>query len=84
MKVDSEIVKLHSSEFCQQIRNAWKDTAIKLGMQHGIFIEVWGEYLNPSFSQTDYRFTQIWFKIGEHRFESLAELKRAIKMKSFL
>jgi hypothetical protein len=57
---------------------AWFRSAAQIALDHGIFVEV--VYDTGGFGDT----TRIYFKVDDHEFENLTELKRAIAMKAFL
>jgi hypothetical protein len=61
----------------------WDATAEQMSLETGIFILVEYEYYE-SVGLMDPRIKRIFFKVGEHEFESLAELKTAINNRAFL
>lgn len=59
------------------IQKIWTQAAMKLGLRTGVYAGVYviGEegYLS-----------RIYFKLGEHEFDSLSDLRKAINNKAFL
>ena len=65
------------SELHNRIRNTWTSMASKLSMEYGIYIFVWKEEENGFL--TEYN-----FKIDDHYFGSLKELRKVLRLKSFM
>jgi hypothetical protein len=57
----------------------WQDAAYRIGMYTGIFVEAKYEC-----NVTGSNMTRIFFEMCKQQFETLPELKRAIKIRSFL
>lgn len=55
----------------------WDKTAREISLETGIYIEVVAEYENITL-------TEIKFKVMDHEFGSLKELKKALDNKAFL
>jgi len=60
----------------------WHATAARLSLKHNIYIEV----VRASAADTlgNVRQVAIYFKIDGHKFDSLKDLKSALKLKAFL
>jgi hypothetical protein len=56
----------------------WRKMAAKLSLQHDIFIDV-VEVVGNQFSVSE-----IYFTIGDNKFDNLKELRKALKCKAFL
>jgi len=59
--------------------NAWHAEAAKIGMEYGILVKV--VYHSNFYGNYNGR---IYFKLGEHEFETLPELRKAIQLISFI
>lgn len=76
------------------IMSLWKKSAQQLSLETGIYIQVSAEYgetpatiyLAPGhiIPSTDFHLERIYFKIMDHEFESLNDLKKALNNKAFL
>lgn len=77
----------NTSEF-DKVFNLWDQHAKKLSLEHGILIDVRLEakgILVGLFSHVDVcEVTRIFFKIEDLEFDSLNDLKKALKNKAFL
>jgi hypothetical protein len=61
----------------------WAETAAKLSMEYGIFVQV--EAKKVSSPNSCFAFVEeIWFQVGERRFDSLRELRKALRNRAFL
>ena len=69
------------SAYISEMFVAWRKEAINLSMKTGIFIDVKEKYdNNPVFPITN----ELVFAIGDKEFDNLIDLKRALKLKSFI
>lgn len=57
----------------------WTNAADKMGMEYGIFISVGCER-----SVVTKNITRVYFKVEDHEFDSLRELRKVLRMKVFL
>lgn len=71
-------VDQNSKEF-DELNNEWRQNAIRLSLYHGIYIAVIYDIKDNSTIVK-----HICFQVGEHTFENLKDLKRALKMKTLL
>ncbi len=80
MKIPSPLERFRgiSNSHADTILAAWRNEAINLSMEHGIFIEVKFELGN------DLVPIRIWFELMGHQFESLIDLRKALANKAFL
>ncbi len=80
MKIPSPLEKFRgtSNSHADTILAAWRNEAINLSMEHGIFIEVQFELGN------DLVPIRIWFEVMGHKFESSMDLRKALVNKAFL
>jgi len=63
----------------------WRDKAVELSMEYGIFIDTIIERENrKGRRQSSYSITKIVFKAMDHEFESLIDLKKALENKALL
>ena len=80
MKIlDEQQLDLKESD---RIEKEWSEASRQIGLEHGVFVEVKKEYRGGTVF--DDVLSRIYFKVGEHEFESLRELKRACRLKAFL
>lgn len=61
----------------------WYDTAAHISMEYGIFVEVIVSYRQNSSVKFDH-IDKIVFKVMDHEFESLKDLKKSLDLKAFL
>ncbi len=76
-----------SSHAISKLEELWHDTARQISLETGIYVEVGYEYegSGPSpFGPISLDMKRIFFKVKEHEFESLTDLKKAIANKAFL
>lgn len=67
-----------SREDGQLIIGRWKEIAMTISMEYGIFVDVLvtrGDNLVPK---------QLQFEVMGHKFESLIDLRKALELKAFL
>lgn len=64
----------------QKIGNAWENTAIKMSIEYGVFVRA----LCDLESNKLFVIKRIWFQVGSHEFESLKELRRALRNPALL
>ena len=69
----------NTNDLCGLHVKIWQETAAKLSMQHGIYIVV-----NIFYIGTSNFIKEIVFEVGTHQFNSLKELRAALKNKAFL
>lgn len=68
-----------------KIYNLWYSAAETLSMETGIFVKVYAKYEHNNGVEHNYlTASRIFFQIGEHEFESLHDVKKAIDNKAFL
>lgn len=60
-----------------ELYNSWVAAANKLTIEYGIFVETW-HVTNKT------KVKELYYKIGDHRFECLKDVRKAIRLKSFL
>ena len=70
------------SKESDRIEEAWAEAARQVALDFGVYIEVKKEWTDGSVF--DSHIAHIYFKVGEHEFEGLRELKRALRLKAFL
>lgn len=76
--------------FGQRMIDRWEAEASRLSLRTGVFIKVGCDYYTtPASTTTGFvsvamYISRIYFKVMDQEFESLMELKRAIKLKAFL
>ncbi len=76
-----------SSHAISKIEELWHDAARQISLETGIFIEVKYEYDGPGpqpFGPVNVEIRRIFFKVKEHEFESLTDLKKAVANRAFL
>jgi hypothetical protein len=73
MKIPAHIYMHESSPTVER----WQFAADNLSMETGIFVEV-------KYESSVGCMTRIYFVIGDHQFDSLNEVKRALENKAFL
>ncbi len=57
----------------------WNEEGIRLSVEYGVFVETEINNLNdPTIHQ------EIYYKVGDHRFDSLKDLKKALRNRAFL
>jgi hypothetical protein len=80
MKIPSNIniYDMYVVPSASQISQTWIDAAIQIGLQHGVYVSV------VELDNTNGKVSEVVFKVGDHTFGSLTELKRAIRNKAFL
>jgi hypothetical protein len=61
---------------------AWHETAARLSLKHNIYIAVEREQAVDTHGNA-YQ-TSLHFEVAEHRFDSLTDLLKALKLKAFL
>ena len=64
-----------------KIVHAFDDAADKYSPEYGVFILVRGEYLNDEKDIS--KMTRIYFMVMEHEFESIRDLRKALRLKAF-
>ncbi len=69
----------YGDERLDEIERLWKQTAMKLSMEHGVDIKI-----KLTMNDGLYSCTGIEFVIGDKSFSSLKELRKALKLKAFL
>ena len=79
MKIDDKIMNYISSSELENIRIQWKNTAIDMSIEYGIFISVQLER-----SHYTARYNHFIFSAMGHTFESLKDLRAALDNKAFL
>ena len=80
MKIsDTQYLGLKESD---RIETEWMTSARQVGLEYGIFVEVKKDW--RGINTYDTVLSRIYFKVGEHEFEGLRELKRALRLKAFL
>lgn len=70
-----------------KLEDLWYSTARQISMETGIYVDVGFEYESAgqqSFGPVSLDIRRIFFKVKEHEFESLTDLKKAIANKAFL
>ena len=81
MRIPKDVIFNWPSEKAQRLIKNWNASAEQIEIEFGIYVKVDCKY-NQSAPGTP--MTEIFFKIDDHEFGSLNELKRALKLKSFL
>lgn len=63
----------------------WNNTAIQLGLEHGVYIEVIIEFEHAPGAPTrlSENLTRVYFKAMGHEFESKAALRKGLRNKAF-
>ena len=62
-----------------EITKFWVELALQLSAEYGIFISTISKWSNEKFG-----LSEIVFKVGEHEFGSVKELRKALENKAFL
>lgn len=69
----------------------WRAAAQKLSLETGIYIQVIGDYDQRTYTydlsgntSINFWLTRIYFKVEEHEFENLHDLRKGLKNKAFL
>jgi hypothetical protein len=70
----------YNSDTYKKLVKLWKNNAQQLSVETGVFIEVHLEYAPPN----NVYLMRIYFKVDDHEFEGLNDVKKAIEMKAFL
>jgi hypothetical protein len=64
----------------EPIFSLWRETARKMSLEYGIYIDIGFRYLGDVIEGAE----EIYFEVGEHKFGSLRDLRKALRNKSFL
>jgi hypothetical protein len=78
MKLPEDIYYPNDDSYVRLLK-LWRDNAEQLSVETGIFIEV-----HITYPTGKNYINRIFFKVDDHEFEGLNEVKRAIEMKAFL
>ena len=67
----------------ERIYNAWYVAAEALSLETGIFVTVQAEYRGEG-AENFQKASRLYFKLDDHEFDSMHDLKKAIENKAFL
>lgn len=77
MKIPKEQHVYYNNNVARRLLQDWGDAARQIELEYGVWIEVKTEDDNNVLSR-------IYFKVMEHEFENLRDLKKALEMKAFI
>jgi len=93
MKLPSNFFHALDNKGWEHLLKIWQDTAARISMEHGIFIEVKVEVIDGNGNTriahrneiiAPHTVARIFFQAFDREFEGLRELKRTLRNKAFL
>ena len=78
MKIPSKSHIYHNSNIAKRLFIDWRNAAAQMELEYGIWIEVETE------EDAQTALSRIYFKVMEHEFDNLKDLKKALELKAFI